>query len=333
MNQNEFFNTLMDGLKDLPEIKLQEIISYYENSFTVGLAAGKTEEEIVNELDNPTLIVTKYRKDDFATPINSESITDNVDITPISPKISINDSNPNNNNFINNDTTFNKKQNIVTDTNDIVSDFKTNDKFNNNNSNKINFEGNNKSTAFETSNCYEDINSNDSKCKFSNEVSLNLHKNNSNNNSSYTSNNSNFNNTQNKNSNSNNFNDQNPKNKFSHFNVNTILKICIAILSLIIFFPVITGVIGCVIGLFGVAISILVASIGVLISGTLTSFIGLPNIPMFVSNFPYPVLLLFSLGSILLSILLIILFCYLCKFFIQLSIKLYNSLKPKGGEF
>ena len=53
MNQNEFFNILMDGLKDFPEIKLQDIISYYENSFTLGLAAGKTEEEIINELGNP----------------------------------------------------------------------------------------------------------------------------------------------------------------------------------------------------------------------------------------------------------------------------------------
>ena len=79
MNQNEFFNILMDGLKDFPEMKLQDIISYYENSFTLGFAAGKTEEEIVNGLGNPSLIVTKYRNEDLTPPINSECITtDNI---------------------------------------------------------------------------------------------------------------------------------------------------------------------------------------------------------------------------------------------------------------
>ena len=62
MNQNEFFNLLMDGLKDFPEIRLQDIISYYENNFALGLASGKTEQEIINELGNPNLIVDKYRK-------------------------------------------------------------------------------------------------------------------------------------------------------------------------------------------------------------------------------------------------------------------------------
>ena len=60
MNQNEFFNILMEGLKDLPEIKLQDIISYYEHNFTLGLASGKTENEIINELGGPNSIINKY---------------------------------------------------------------------------------------------------------------------------------------------------------------------------------------------------------------------------------------------------------------------------------
>uniref|UniRef100_UPI002634B601 DUF1700 domain-containing protein n=1 Tax=Clostridium sp. TaxID=1506 RepID=UPI002634B601 len=128
MNQNEFFNILMDGLKDFPEMELHDIISYYENSFTLGLAAGKTEEEIVNQLGNPSLIVTKYRNEDLKTPINSENITTDADISPISNRSSINDSYcANNMNFVNNDTIFIEGQNIVTNNedNDIFSDFKT----------------------------------------------------------------------------------------------------------------------------------------------------------------------------------------------------------------
>ena len=91
MNQNEFFNILMDGLKDFPEIKLQDIISYYENNFRLGLASGKTEEEILNELGNPNLIVNKYRNEDLKTPINSEYLTSDADITPINNNNSITD--------------------------------------------------------------------------------------------------------------------------------------------------------------------------------------------------------------------------------------------------
>ena len=235
MNQNEFFNILMDGLKDFPEIKLQDIISYYENNFRLGLASGKTEQEILSELGDPNLIVNKYRNEDLETPTRDAYIT------------------PDNNN-------------------------------NNNNNNYSNY-------------------------------------------------NSKFNNNRSSDSNSSNFNDQIPKNKTSQFNVNTLLKISIVILSLIIFFPVITGIIGCIFGLLGVAIGILFGSIGLLIGGTFTSFVGGPNVPMFVANFPYPVIVLFSLGSISLSIILSLIFYYLCKFFIRISVKSFKSLKSKGGAF
>lgn len=330
MNQNEFFNILMDGLKDFPETKLQDIISYYENNFVLGLASGKTEQEIVTDLGNPTLIVTKYRNEYLNIPINSEYPTSDADITPTCNKHSISDSNSsNNNNFINKDTPFTKEQNIITDNNyiDILSDFKTNNSFINDND----LEGNNKLNTFKTSDSYGNINSNQSNYNLTGEVNNNNNKDTS----SFNSNNSNynFNIDRNPDSSLNNFNNQNSKNNISRFNINTILKICIGILSVMIFFPIITGVIGCIIGLFGVALSILVASIGVLVGGTFTSLIGLPNLPMFVANFPYPVLVLFSLGSILLSIFLIISFYYLCKFFIKLSIKIYTSLKSEGGVF
>ncbi|AWK50071.1 transporter [Clostridium beijerinckii] len=325
MNQNEFFNILMDGLKDFPEIKLHDIISYYENNFVLELVSGKTEEEIITKLGNPDLIVNKYRTEALKTPINTGYFTTDVDITNIGNKNYINNSNfTTNNNFINADT-FN--------------DFKTNDIFNNNNSIENGFKTNNKFNTFKTSSSYDDINlssdfynlrsSNQSNYNFT--VKSDFNHNNKDD-FNYNSSN-NFNSDHNSDSNSNSFNDENHKNKILKFNVNTILIICTGILALAIFFPVITGIIGCIIGLLGVAISIFLASIGVLVGGTFTSFIGLPNVPMFVANFPHPSLVLFSLGSISLSILLIFLFYYLFKFLIQMLIKIYNSIKSKGGSF
>lgn len=331
MTQNEFFNILMDGFKDFPETKLQDIISYYQNNFSLALSAGKTEEEIINELGNPNLIVNKYRNEYLEAPINSEFLFDDSNI----------DSNEDKDSTANN-IIYTEKENMVTNnkSNDLYGDFKTNDSFNTTSSNGSESGFNNKLNDFKASDSYEDINSNDGFYNLNNLDSLpdsqeNNYKsispnklNYNSNSSNYSFNNSNFNNEQNSNTNSNNTNT-----RISQFNVNTILKICIVILSFIIFFPVITGIIGCVIGLFGVAISILVASIGVLVGGTFTSFMGLPNLPAFVANFPYPVIVLFSLGSISLSILLILLFYYLCKFFVRVLIKIYNSLKSEGGAF
>lgn len=278
MTQNEFFNILMDGLKHLPEKKLKDIIIFYDNKFTTGLADGKTEEEIIEELGNPNLIVNKYENGTFQGPITSENTVTNSD--DIDNKNSINDipiTKGDNINASRNENDFNSKQNFSTD---------------------------NLRTNLKESRKSNDYN-----------------------------NNNNFNYNQNSNTFNDNFTAKNSSNKTSMSNTNTILKICIAILSLMIFFPVITGIIGCIIGLFGAAIGIFAASIGVLIGGTFTSFMGLPNLPSFVANFPYQVIVLFSLGSISLSILLLLLFYYLCKFIIRMIIKLYSVLKVKGGTF
>lgn len=314
MTQNEFFNILMDGLKDFPETKLHNIISYYENNFTLGLSSGKTEEEIIHKLGNPNLIVDKFRNENLENSINWESIIDNIDSSSINTST---DYNTTNNIVLNNDDTIFSKDktiaaNIKSDT--LYNNFKTNASFNP-------IDSDNKENAFNNSSAatnssvfnYNSVDSNKSNNNFKDESDFNSG-----------SNCDNF---------STDFINKNPNNKFSLLSVNNILRICIAVLALIIFFPVITGVIGCVIGLLGVAISMLVASIGVLVGGTFTSFIGLSNVPMFVTNFPYPVLVLFSLGSIALSTLLIFLFYYLCKFLVQISIKIYTSLRSQGGAF
>lgn len=337
MTQNEFFNILMDGLKEIPETKLQEIISYYDHNFILGLAAGKTEEEIVHELGDPNSIVNKYRNDNLNIHSNLEcSIND--DANQASTKVSYNPITVNNNT-----------------SSDIRGNFKTNDNFNNNSANNENDLKNNVelkdlniNDSHENANLDDDFyglhsstissdnkefNSQsvasykpDKNFSVDSDFSYNIHNKNSNSNHNYSTKN-------NSNSFSNNFTSKASNNKPQQSIVNAVLKFCIAILTLIIFFPVITGVIGFVIGIFGVAISIFIASIGVLVGGTFTSFMGLPNVPAFVANFPYPVIVLFSLGSICLSMLLTLLFYYLCKFFIRIFTKLYNLIKGKGGAF
>ena len=115
--------------------------------------------------------------------------------------------------------------------------------------------------------------------------------------------------------------------------VDKLLKICIIILSIIIFFPFLTSILGTIIGILGVALSLLIGSIGILIGGTFTSLIGIPNIPQFIADFPYPAIVLTTLGSICLSIFLIFIFYYSCKLFFRLCQKIFSFLKSKGGLY
>lgn len=350
MNQNEFFNILVDGFKDLPESKLRDIISYYDNKFTQGLALGKTEEEIITELGNPNLIVNQYRNEfldaeDISTPFYTDNYNSSADTKNFNDKKTDNTKNLNNfsistndniDNYINdesnninpeinlNSISFIGSPEITTDEtlstaniSDSNNDFTL---INNTNEDSILVPDNNlnlnNSSSFKP---YENVNSNDNFYSLYTENSPAKNKE-----DNYDSNSS-----SNRNHNP---NDDNSSSRSSHSTVNLILKFCIVGLTLLIFSPVITGIIGCIIGLFGVAISILVGSIGLLVGGTFTSLVGVPNVPMFVANFPYPVIVLFSLGSISLSLFLTLVFYYLCKFFVRLSIKAYRSLKFKGGD-
>ena len=123
----------------------------------------------------------------------------------------------------------------------------------------------------------------------------------------------------------------NIKNIKSSPKVNKLLKIFIIIFSIIIFFPFLTSILGIIIGILGVALSLLAGSIGVLIGGTFTNLLDIPNTPQFIADFPYPVIILITLGSICLSIFLIFIFYYSCKFFFRLCQKTICFLKSKGG--
>ncbi|WP_271809606.1 DUF1700 domain-containing protein [Clostridium beijerinckii] len=329
MTKNEFFNILMDGLKDFPEIKLQDIISYYENYFKTRLTVGRTEDDIAKELGNPNLIVNKLRNEHSNITITLDNLTNNAS-TETSDEIS------------NIDTTC-----INTDTNhiNIYHSFKTNKKFStihSENKNDLktdsNFNDFKSNNSYASNDCFYDLhNENISldiqksnyKCDELKESKYNMSNENNFKRSDDISFGSEFSSNIRKIMN---ISYNKSKDIISNFKTNIILKICIIILSLAIFFPFITGVIGCFIGLLGIAISIFIASIGVLIGGTFANFFTLPNTPAFISNFPYPVIVLFSLGSLSLSLLLMIVFFYLCKFLILILAKIYKFLKFRGGE-
>lgn len=251
MTKIEFFNIIMNGLKDFPETKLQQIISYYENQFSIGTSYGKTESEIISKIGDPNLLVNKYRNDFLQNNI-SESIPHDTSIYSIEHT---------NKNFYSNDNLKDDDYNI-------------------DNSGSYNKSYNNKNTDYN----YK---------KYSTSSKTSTSKN--------------------------------------HINTNIILKIGILILALTIFSPIITGIIGFIIGILGLAISLFVGCIGLLAGGAFTNFLDLPNIPLFISNFPFPAIVLFALGTIILSILLIILFYYFCKWCFRIIINIYNKFKSDGG--
>lgn len=364
MNQNEFFNILMDGLKDFPEAKLRDIISYYDTKLNHGLALGKTEEEIITDLGNPNLIVNQYRSEFLDTVANSEQFNNSNNNYNNAINIENFNADKSNYDFTSYDTADNNNNDITIHNTNILNDnnITVNSDLSNNtidnyipstdyiNNPKIITKNETLSTANTFDNISNNININDIPnneeiiLKTDNTLSdittsTNTHEDiNSNNNfyDIYTSNppteskDVNYENSKSNNSNYN--NDNSTYRKTNSNNVNMILKICIVGVTLLIFSPVITGIITCIIGVLGVAISILVGSIGLLVGGTFTNLVGVPNLPMFVANFPYPVIVLFSLGSISLSLFLTLVFYYLCKFFVSLLIKTYKVLKVKGGD-
>lgn len=61
MNRDEFLNIIKEGLKDFPEMELNDILYDYREHFDAALASGKSNEEIIRELGNPEDLVNQYR--------------------------------------------------------------------------------------------------------------------------------------------------------------------------------------------------------------------------------------------------------------------------------
>ncbi|QAA34821.1 DUF1700 domain-containing protein [Clostridium manihotivorum] len=83
MNKHQFLNIISNGLLDFPEKERKDIIYDYEEHFDVGLAQGKSEEDIILELGDPHTIVNQYRKENNLiydnTPIINNSINNGSD--------------------------------------------------------------------------------------------------------------------------------------------------------------------------------------------------------------------------------------------------------------
>ena len=77
MTKNEFLKILENGLKDFPQEELQDILYDYKEHFYNGEKEGKTEEEIINELGDPYVIVNQYRSGYVSPSANSKEYSSN----------------------------------------------------------------------------------------------------------------------------------------------------------------------------------------------------------------------------------------------------------------
>lgn len=65
MNKKDYLDLLRYYLRDLPDVVVEDIVYDYEEHFNIGLAKGKTEEEITKELGYPDDVAKEYLKGDF----------------------------------------------------------------------------------------------------------------------------------------------------------------------------------------------------------------------------------------------------------------------------
>ncbi|MGG7178164.1 DUF1700 domain-containing protein [Clostridium paraputrificum] len=73
MTKSEFFRIIEDGLNDFPPSELQDILYDYREHFDNAISVGKSEEEIINELGDPYVIVNQYRSGYIQRVPNAES--------------------------------------------------------------------------------------------------------------------------------------------------------------------------------------------------------------------------------------------------------------------
>ena len=82
MTQNEFFNIIMDELKELPELELQKLISFYKNKISTEVSHGKSEEEVIKSFGDPYLICLNCKNNGMDTENSKDkySISSNVNL-------------------------------------------------------------------------------------------------------------------------------------------------------------------------------------------------------------------------------------------------------------
>ncbi|MHB1456190.1 MAG: DUF1700 domain-containing protein [Armatimonadota bacterium] len=61
MKKDEFLSELRNSLGNMPDADKQDVLNDYEEHFRVGMADGRSEEEIAQSLGNPRAIVATFR--------------------------------------------------------------------------------------------------------------------------------------------------------------------------------------------------------------------------------------------------------------------------------
>lgn len=80
MNKEEFLKTLESYLRDFTSDERRDILYDYEEHFRIGQESGKTEQELIEELGDPSIIADQYKCNDnfekFVLSNESESATE-----------------------------------------------------------------------------------------------------------------------------------------------------------------------------------------------------------------------------------------------------------------
>lgn len=126
----------------------------------------------------------------------------------------------------------------------------------------------------------------------------------------------------------------NNTNNSSNSLINTILKICMVIGLLILFFPIgvagLATVFGLGIGLLSIPFAFSISGILMLLGKFGFTILGF-GVPAFFADFPTSVTLLITIGSVSATLICFILLIYLIKFIILIIKKLINKLSNKEG--
>lgn len=126
----------------------------------------------------------------------------------------------------------------------------------------------------------------------------------------------------------------NSTNNSSNSLINTILKICMVVGLLILFFPIVVAGFATI---FGVGIGLLAIPFAFSISGILMllgkfgfTILGF-GVPAFFADFPTSVTILITIGSVSATLICFILLIYLIKFIVLIIKRLINKLSNKEG--
>ncbi len=222
MTRNDFFNLLMNELCYIPEKQLQNIISYYNNLFENELQKGKSEEDIIENLGDLSILIANLKSN------SSEHL------------ITFENKSPDYNGVV-------KKEKCIPDV---------------------------------PINNYNSLEPTESKLD--------------------------------------NISAENSTKKYSNPLTNNILRICILVLSIFTFFPVLSAIAGFILSLFGTSLGLFTGSLGILVGSSFVDISTQSEIPQFISSMPHSALVFLCLGTMCLGILLFFALFYLSKAVIHL---------------